>query len=166
MKRILPVFALLTLLSSCAAGSGALSVDRSPRYFFFDGASFAEGRGEGAPSVMIMDGHYPEVLPAKDHGRPRRLPDGAGGVAGFCFMEVKGGKLGPADGAIPLGGREVTIRGDGRKVTVRTDEKGFFVTALPEGRYEVELLGVTKMIDVKKGKSSIVTLRGGKRLVD
>lgn len=166
MKRIFPVFTLLALLSSCAAGGGNLPADRSPGYFFFDGASFIEGRREGAPSVMIKDGYYPQVLPAKDNGRPKRLPEGAGGVAGFCFMEVRGGKLGRADGVIPLGGREVTLTGDGRKVTVRTDENGFFVTALPEGRYEVELLGARKTIDVKKGKSAIVTLRGGKRLVD
>jgi hypothetical protein len=166
MKRILPVFTLLALLSSCAAGNGVLSVDHAPRYFFFDGASFAEGRREGVPSVIVRDGYYPEVVSGKAGDRLRRLPDGEGGVAGFCFAQVAGGKLGQAEGPIPLGGRDVTITGKGRKTTVRTDEMGFFVTALPEGRYEVELLGFSKTIDVKNGKSVVVTLRGGKRLVD
>lgn len=166
MKNILSTFSLLAVLTSCAAANGPLPADASSRYFFFDGASFAEGRHEGVPSVMITDGYYPTVLPAKDSGRPRRLPDGNGGVVGFCFIQVSGGKLAPAGGGVPLGGRDVTITGEGQKVTVRTDEKGFFVTALPAGTYEIEFSGLRKVVDVKKGKSTVVALRGGKRMVD
>lgn len=157
----------LALLASCAAGGGGLSpVVRSHDYFYFDGTAFVVGKKAGIPVVLIKDGYYPVVQARQEQAVLRRLPEGAGGLIGVCFLQVSGGKLVPMKGGLPVAGRDVSMRGKNGEYVARTDENGYFVTALPEGVYDVDCGGGKVVVTIAKGKSSAVTVRSGKRMVD
>ena len=87
-------------------------------------------------------------------------------MAGFCYLQAAGGKLQERSGQIPLAGVAVTLSGAAGQVAATTGAGGFFVLALTPGEYEVQAAGSTRKVTVEKGKTSLIAIRGGKRMAD
>jgi hypothetical protein len=51
-------------------------------------------------------------------------------------------------------------------MALRTDTEGYFVIALLAGEYELRLQGVRRKVRVETGKTTFVTVRTGRRMVD
>jgi hypothetical protein len=162
--------ALLLLLAS-VSGVTAMELSHPStkslwRPFHFDGSGFHPGTAAGAATVLIRDGYLPIIQPNGESPREEQLPDGTGAIAGFCYLQAAGGKLQERSGQVPLAGVAVTLRGGAGQLAATTGAEGFFVIALPPGEYEVQAAGVPRKVTVEKGKTSLIAIRGGKRMVD
>jgi hypothetical protein len=167
---IIRIGALLLFLAS-VSGVTAMELSHPStktlwRPFHFDGSDFRPGTAAGAAPVLMRDGYLPLIQIKGESPREEQLPEGTGAVAGFCYLQAAGGKLQERSGSIPMAGLAVTLHGGGRQVAAMTGAGGFFVTALPPGEYEVRAAGFTSKVTVEKGKTSLVAIRGGKRMVD
>jgi len=148
------------LTASGLAGACAAS---SWQTLAFDGNVFAKGSGSGA--IMVRDGYLP--VPAGTAApREDQLPEGTGAVAVFCYQQRSGGKLRPLGGLAPMAEVVITVNGTSLKLAARTDASGYLILALPPGSYDVGLFGLSKKVTVEGGKTALVALRGGKRMVD
>jgi len=136
------------------------------RAFHFDGSGFSPGAAAGTATVLLRDGYLPFIQVNGESPREEHLPEGTGAIAGFCYMQAAGGKLQERSGHIPKAGLAVTLRGGTGQVAATTGATGFFVIALPPGEYEVQVAGVPRKVTVEKGKTSLIAIRGGKRMVD
>jgi len=156
---------LLLLLGIFLAASGLSCATAASDWqsFGFDGAAFVKGSGSGA--IMVRDGYLP--VPASAQApREDKLPEGTGAVALLCFQQSSGGKLRAQPGLAPMAGVAVTITGNSLNLAARTDANGYLILALPPGSYELRLLGFSKKVAVEHGKTALVAIRGGKRMVD
>jgi hypothetical protein len=131
--------------------------------FRFDGSGFAEGSGKGA--ILVRDGYLP--VQAAD-GAPREdpLPAGTGAVALLCYQQVSGGKLQSQAGYRAIPGAALSVHGAAVTLAARVDAGGYLILALPAGSYEFKAFGFTKRVNVVQGKNALVSIRGGKRMVD
>lgn len=156
---------LLLLLGICLAVFGLSCAEAASGWqsFGYEGNRFVKDSGGSA--ILVRDGYLP--VPA-DALAPRedRLPKGTGAIALLCFQQSSGGKLRPRPSIAPLAGMAVTISRNSLTLAARTDASGYLVLALPPGSYRLQLLGFSKRVDVKVGKTALVALRGGKRMVD
>jgi hypothetical protein len=134
--------------------------------FFFDGTGFREGKGAEGTVVQVKDGFLPAVVSVDGVPTDDPLPVGTGGVAGICYLQTAGGKLRDAGTYHPIAGVAVEFSTGGKRVAVRSDERGFFLVALPAGEYDVRCAGFTRKLRIEKGKTVLLALRGGKRMVD
>lgn len=154
------LFALLILslgfTPACAGISGFRSV-------LFDGTSFKESQGEGA--LLVRDGMLP-VLAGEGAPHEDPLPAGTGGLAFFCYRQSSGGKLRKLPAVSPMAGVALTVRGNGSILATRTNSKGYAILALPAGTYQLQVFNFTKRVVVEPGKTALVAMRGGKRMVD
>lgn len=156
---------LLLLLGIFLAASGLSCAGAAPDWqgFRFDGTAFVKDSGSGA--VLVSDGYLP--VPASAQApREDKLPEGTGAVALLCFQQSSGGKLRAQPGMAPMAGVAVTISGNSLNLAARTDASGYLILALPPGSYEFRLLGFSKNVAVEHGKTALVAIRGGKRMVD
>jgi hypothetical protein len=153
---LLGIFFTATGLTCAAAASGWQS-------FVFDGSGFAKGTGSGA--ILVRDGYLPAPSGALA-SREDPLPEGTGAVALFCYQQRSGGKLRSHAGFAPLAGVAATVSGSSLTLAARTDASGYLVLALPPGNYDVRLFGFTKKVTLENGKTALVAVRGGKRMVD
>jgi hypothetical protein len=162
----LPLIAIIPFIVSCVpAGT-------SPwRPYFFNGNEFQPSVAGTAQKLWLRKGYLPRLdepgTYAVDTGK---LPPGTGAVAGICYLQTSGGKLGNnTDNTTvkPYPDEQVVIknRQEGISVT-RTDEAGYFIEALFPGDYELLCRGAAKPITVIKGETTLVPLRGGKRMAD
>jgi hypothetical protein len=96
------------------------------------------------------------------------ISDGAGVIAGICYLQISGGKLASADGFKPYPLLPVPVSSEGKElVTVQTDQNGYFMAVLPAGTYSVGSAPITVKITVERGITTLVPLRIGKRrLID
>jgi hypothetical protein len=133
---------------------------------YFDGRELREGSQGGRPALRYRDGYLPFVDYSSGQPQESRLPAGAGGLAGLCFIQVAGGKAHRAPSYLPLAGEPVEIRGKDISLTVRCDLTGHFVVALPPGSYELIVRGFSRKVTVEQGRNLFIPLRGGKRMVD
>lgn len=156
MLLLLSIFFAATGLTCAGAALGWQSFD-------FDGKGFVKTSGGG--SIMVRDGYLP-VSAGVAAPREDQLPPGTGAVALFCFLQSSGGKLRPQTGSAPMAGMVVTVGGKNITLAARTDANGFLILALPPGSYDFRLLGFSKKATVESGKTALVALRGGKRMVD
>jgi hypothetical protein len=167
---IIRIGALLLFLASVSGGTAMELSHPSTktlwRPFHFDGSGFRPGTAGGAATVLMRDGYLPLIQVNGESPREERLPEGTGAMAGFCYLQAAGGKLQERSGSIPLAGLAVTLHGGAGQVAATTGAGGFFVIALPPGDYKVQAAGFTGKVTVEKGKTSLVAIRGGKRLVD
>ena len=131
--------------------------------FGFDGNGFV--KASGGASILIRDGYLPVPAGA---GAPRedQLPGGTGAVAVLCFQQSSGGKLRSHAAIAPIAGVAVTLSGKAITLAGRTDASGYMILALPPGSYELRLFGFSKKVVVESGKTALVAMRGGKRMVD
>lgn len=158
------LIAILTAVPTTALPMGARPDDG--RTYYFDGSQFREEGTAGQPAIATRTGYYPKLLAAGASGTSIPLPAGTGALAGICYLQQSGGKLRNASGSIPLAGPPVTVRGAGIDRESRCDEQGFFSLALPPGRYEVRGGADARSVTVESDKTTLTTLRGGKRMVD
>lgn len=133
----------------------------------FDGRGFVPGGGDGTPVILVRDGYLP-VLRESDTSAPTvPLPDGTGVISGICYLQVAGGKLAAQNGIVPAEGCRVEIVGiDRLRRHATADRNGFFSLPLPAGSYEVHGAGSPLKLTVMAGKTALVALRTGKRMVD
>ena len=158
------VLAVPTLMS-CVSCTFSAAGDTWQSYTFAaDG--LREAQGTGGTLLLVRDGYLPII--SADRSRPTEtpLPAGAGALAGACYLQSSGGKLRDASGHLPLAGIVVEVDGGAGKLTTRTDGGGYLELVLPAGEYAVRVTGMSYRVTVEKGRTSLVALRGGKRMVD
>ena len=153
---LLGMFLTASGLSSALAASSWQSVG-------FDGSGFQQGAVAGA--ILVRDGYLPV---AKGAGQLLEdpLPGGTGAVALYCYLQSSGGKLRRHAGFLPIVGCAVTVGGQALTLAARSDENGYLILALPPGSYDLHLFGITRKVTVELGKTALVAIRGGKRMVD
>ena len=135
-------------------------------FYHFDGIAFISGPAvDGSAFLAVKEKLLPVVL--TDQTAPieqTALPDGSGAIAGICYLQSSGGKLGGGGGFKPYPRLPLLISKEGKEfVTVQTDNHGYFMVVLPAGIYSV---GGGPSITVERGISTLVPLRVGKRMVD
>jgi hypothetical protein len=163
----------ITFVVCVLLGTSAFAFSKRPVdvwvYYHFDGIGFKPGQtSDSSPYIAVRDNVKPMVLV----GTPSRidavaLPSSAGVIAGICYFQSSGGKLGDTIGYTPCPLAPLQISSGGKQfVTVKTDEYGYFVVELEEGNYLVGSGPFTAEITVERGVTTLVPLRAGKRMVD
>ena len=158
------LIAILTAVPTVGLPMGSRPDDG--RTYYFDGSQFREEGTAGQPAIATRTGYYPKLLAGGESKTAIPLPAGTGALAGICYLQQSGGKLRSATGSIPLAGITVTVRGGGIEKESHCDDRGFFVLALPPGRYDVRSGSDTRSVTVESDKTTLTPLRGGKRMVD
>ena len=169
-KAINFLFFLLicTALPATISAAGNRPVDVW-NYYHFDGIAFTPGPAvDGSAFVAVRGKVQPVILTAQTAPIEQiALPDGAGVIAGICYLQSSGGKLGGGSGFKPYPRVPLLISTGGKElVTVQTDDHGYFVVVLPAGTYSVGSGPFTADITVERGITTLVPLRAGKRMVD
>ncbi|MFZ3208659.1 MAG: hypothetical protein WA140_07470 [Geobacteraceae bacterium] len=159
---------VMALLLIACSSVGAMEMRRPMNAqwlaYHFDGNAFRSGKGARGATVYLKEGYLP--LFGAVGGNEAKLPEGKGVIAGICYLQTAGGKLKQGDAYIPLQNVPVEIIGASWRQTVRTTASGFFVVVPPPGDYEARLPGAIGKIGVERGKTSLLAVRGGKRMVD
>ena len=163
-RRLFNFFLLLGGFLSIAPAAVHGDATQQWRSYAFAGGQFREVPPPG--EIQLRDGYLPFRSYSGLPLREERLPEGTGGIAGICYLQVTGGKLRSAAGSFPLAGEVIEIRGNNLTMAVRADEAGYFLVALPPAAYELRWRNFTRKVTVAKGKTTLVALRGGKRMVD
>ena len=138
-------------------------------YYHFDGVGFKTGPSvDGSAFIALRERLRPVVLQAQRQNLESiALPEGSGAIAGICYIQSSGGKLGSGKGYVPRSRTPLQIASSGTPpVTLQTDENGYFVAVLAAGVYSIGSGTFTVEISVDRGKTSLVPLRTGKRMVD
>ena len=165
-------FLLLFLLCAALPVSASATGNRPVgvwNYYHFDGISFIPGPAIGGSAfVAVREKVRPVVLTAPSADiEQTALPDEAGVIAGICYLQSSGGKLGGGSGFVPYPRVPLLISSGGKQyVTVQTDDHGYFVVVLPAGTYSIGSEPFTAEIAVERGITTLVPLRAGKRMVD
>jgi len=163
----------LLFLSCTALPATASAAANRPadvwNYYHFDGIAFTPGPTlDGSAFVAVREKVRPLVLTSQSTAVEQlALPDGSGVIAGICYLQSSGGKLGGGGGYLPYPRVPLLISTGGKAfVTVETDDHGYFVVVLPAGKYSVGSGPFTAEIVVELGVTTLVPLRAGKRMVD
>lgn len=167
-KAILLLLVLLICTTVSAAAAGKRPAD-TWNYYHFDGSGFTPGPTvNGSAFIAVREKVLPVVLTVKPSAiEQTALPDGAGVIAGICYLQSSGGKLGSGSGFSPYSRVPLLISSGAKQlVTVQTDDHGYFVVVLPAGKYSVGNGPFTAEITVESGITTLVPLRAGKRMVD
>lgn len=162
------VFLLCAVLPAAASAAANRPADVW-NYYHFNGNAFTPGPAiDGSAYVAVREKVRPVVLTAQTADiEQAALPDGAGVIAGICYLQSSGGKLGGGSGFVPYPRVPLLISSGGKQfVTVQTDEQGYFVVVLPAGTYTIGSEPFTAEITVERGITTLVPLRAGKRMVD
>lgn len=157
------ILMIFPLVFSCAEGNSSLW-----KPYIFDGINFSPTEENSSKAVWIRSGHFPMATEtAPGSASSDLLPPGSGAVAGICYRQTTGGKISGRNSFSPYSGEQITLKSkiDGVSVT-RTDGSGYFMEALPAGVYELLCRGVRTEFRVKRGKTTLVPIRGGKRMAD
>ena len=164
---------LVALLVCAALPPSASAAGKHPadawNFYHFNGRAFTPGpAAEGSAFVAVREKMRPVVLTAPAAQiEPSALPDGAGAIAGICYLQSSGGKLGSGSGFAPFSRVPLPISSGGKPfATVQTDENGYFVVVLPAGTYSIGSEPFTADISVDRGITTLVPFRAGKRMVD
>lgn len=171
MSKAINLFLFLLVIAAIPATVSAVGNRPADvwNYYHFDGSAFMPGPAvDGSAFVAVRENVRPVVLTAQTSPlEPTALPDGAGVIAGICYIQSSGGKLGAGSGFIPYPRVPLQISTGGKElVTVQTDDHGYFVVVLPAGKYAVGSGTFTAEISVERGITTLVPLRAGKRMVD
>jgi hypothetical protein len=172
MSKSIILLLVFLILAALAASASAFAKRQADiwNYYHFDGNAFTSGPAtDGSTYVAIREKSRPVVLTAPtSHIELTGLPEGAGGIAGICYIQSAGGKLGGgSSGFKPYSRVPLLISSGGKQlVSVQTDEQGYFVVVLPAGKYTIGSEPFTVEITVERGITTLVPLRAGKRMVD
>lgn len=157
----------LPLITVFSLSSCTLSASTWQPYTF-NGTGFLPGEPGGKPSIWLRDGFTPRTgKPLDGADDLGSLPPKSGAVAGICYLQTGGGKLVDHSGYTPYADEQILIRSarDGLFVT-RTDSNGIFIETLYPGEYEFSCRGAASPAVIKEGKTTLVRIRGGKRMAD
>ena len=138
-------------------------------YYHFDGNAFTPGPAdEGSVSVAVRKNVRPAFLTSSQSSLElNTLPDGTGVIAGICYLQSSGGKLGNSSSFRAYSRVPVLISSGGKHfVTAETDDRGYFVAVLPAGIYSIGSGPFAAEVVVQRGITKLVPLRVGKRMVD
>ena len=156
------ILAAILLVIGAAADLAAMGwFQREPdgwQRLVFDGREFRPVSVAGGMSVWVRNGFLPVKGSVGVADEGKRLPSGFGAVAGYCFVQETGGKLGGTESWLPLAGVAVRIVGEGLAREATADEDGFFVVVLPPGDYEVQARA-------GRGWVTVATAAGAERFV-
>lgn len=151
------MLSVIPLLFSCAA-------DCAGRWqsYAFDGNEF--NKSNDTSSIRVKPGFLPQL---EDQSAITRLAKGNGAVAGLCYMRVSGGKLTKQRTIAPLPDTEIKAIKDGKVIATATSNRnGFYTMELASGDYELDCRGIRLKLNIKSGETSLLSIMGGKRLVD
>lgn len=134
----------------------------------FVGPEFLPGEQPSRPSIWLRDGYIPRTVnPGAQAVDIGRLPPKSGAVAGICYLQTSGGKLADQAGFQAFPDEQITIRNDQTGIFItRTDDNGYFIETLYPGKYEFYCRGAVSSAVIAEGKTTLVRLRGGKRMAD
>lgn len=140
-------------------------------YYHFDGTSIVPGSGDASDAYLaVKESALPVIITNKSITTIKQVPisAGFGAVAGICYIQSSGGKLaGKKLGFKPSSNLTLTVSNSGRiTATIQTDKNGYFVRELPVGKYAINDGRFEHEVTVESGKTSIMALRNGKRMVD
>lgn len=159
------LFILFLAIPLPAAGGFFANLGKSSHPWHFDGREFIPGAGDVA--LLIRDGYLPIIKSAEGLTPSVALSAGQGAIAGFCYLQTSGGKLANHGSFMPTEGFPVRIIGaGGRQWQTTSDPRGFFTLPLPAGSYEIQGTGNPATVTVSAGKTALIALRTGKRMVD
>ena len=160
---------LVGVMVACMCVTAAAAAKRQAdhwSYYHFDGSRFVAGQPKDGTFVALRDGVRPAVLTRATTIEAVDLGAGTGAIVGICYVQSSGGKLKPSSPYLPCPRIAVRIfAGDRLVTTTTTDDQGYFLAVLAAGRYRVsgrEEIEVT----VENGRTTLVPLRAGKRMVD
>jgi len=157
------ILLIFPIIFSCAGTS------TSPwKAYTFDGINFTPARDTSSQTIWVRSGHFPLTTdPTHSVSSADTLPPGTGAVAGICYHQTTGGKIAPQNSFTPYPDEQITIKSKSAGVSVtRTDKNGYFNEYLSSGDYELFCRGVRTEFRVKQGETTLVPLRGGKRMAD
>lgn len=167
------IFLSLTLLFCAAIFTTAYAAASRPdavwNYYHFDGSAFIPGPAAGGNVfIAVRERLLPVVLTAPTaNSKQTPLPVGTGVIAGICYLQTSGGKLGGGGSFIPCQRVPLTIFSAGKPfITVETDDNGYFVVVLPAGSYSIGGEPFSATVTVERGITTLAPLRAGKRMVD
>lgn len=165
LKMLFMLSAAILPLSSCTLSAQSASPWHP---YTFNGQEFIEGEIKGLQPLWLRDGFTPRLeKPDKAAEDNRRLPPKSGAVAGICYLQTSGGKIANQSGITPLADEQITINSmrEGAFVT-RTDADGLFIETLDPGEYVFSCRGAGSQAEVKTGETTLIRIRGGKRMAD
>lgn len=159
---------LIVMVVSVTAFAGAKRKDVAWNYYHFNGSSFVAGQPKEGLFVAVREGAIPVVLAKPVKIEAVALPSGKGAVAGICYIQSRGGKLGGGgNGYVPASGLQVDIfSGSNVVTTVETDENGYFTAVLNAGNYRIGNPPLAIEFSIARGTTTLASLRTGKRMVD
>lgn len=160
---ILSAVLVMTMSLLANAEGDRLQVWRSS---YFDGNDFRDGIALNKATVYRRDGYLPIVHSGEDSPPNDRLPKGTGAVVIHCFIQSSGGKILKSAGSHAVPYVAIEVKDGDRKLMVRSDAEGYALIALPVGEYEVSVQGMKRTVTVEKGKTLLMPIRVGKRMVD
>jgi len=163
---ILATMALVVICVAAVAAAKRPGADWS--YYHFDGSSLVKGPPPPGGSFLALQNRaVPLVLTTPARIAATMLPPGKGALAGICYIRTAGGKLASSTGFSPCRDFPLAIS-SGTKVVLkpRTDESGFFVAVLPAGEYRIGTGAFTVETLLESGKTTLIALQAGKRMVD
>jgi hypothetical protein len=169
MSKSIYIFLAFFLCFSLSAAAAGKRPPDAWSFYYFDGTAFSSGQNrDGSAFIAVKENVQPVVLASNtSHITLSTLPEGTGVIAGICYVQNSGGKLGNNSVFTPYPRVPIHISAGGKPfVTVRTDDYGYFVAVLPSGIYSVGSGPSNAEIAVERGITTLVPLRVGKRMVD
>lgn len=167
------IIALLVFITGTLLSASVFAASNRPsdvwNFYHFDGTAFVPGPStDGNAFVAVRKEARPVVLTTETSDIEYTvLPVDSGVIAGICYLQSSGGKLGSGSSYQPYPRVPLLISSAGKQfVTVQTDDHGYFVVILPAGTYTVGSGPFTAEITVERGITTLVPLRAGKRMVD
>lgn len=157
------ILLIFPLIFSCAGGNHS-----SWAPYSFDGNNLSPANSTSSNAIWVQSGYLPITSnPTFDSMPSDRLPHGTGAVAGICYIQATGGKISRHNSFAPLPDEQITFKGKtGETATSKTDINGYFTEHLTAGDYELFCRGARAEFTVKSGETTLVPVRGGKRMAD
>ena len=157
------ILMIFPTIFSCAGMNSTLW-----KAYTFDGIKFSPTSDNSPYTIWVRSGHFPSTAePVPGSASADRLPPGTGAVAGICYLQTTGGKTAAQNSFTPYPDEQITFKSNTEGVSVtRTDKDGYFIEYLTAGKYELFCRGVRTEFSIKKGETTLVPIRGGKRMAD
>jgi hypothetical protein len=158
---------VLVLGSATCIGSAKRPVD-SWAYYYFDGHAFKAGQPAGNKTfIAVRENVLPMVATSPAKITAQTLPSDQGAIAGIAYIQSSGGKLAGQSGFVSSPQTKVQVSSGDKIIAIaRTDQQGYFSLPLNAGNYTISCGMAMTEIQVEKGKTVLVPLRTGKRMVD
>lgn len=152
---------------SLTAAAAAKRPGEEWNYFHFDGQGFVAGKpADDSPSVALRAGLRPVIVKRGVKPEPVSLAGQIGALVGICYSQSSGGKLKVAPAFLPYPRLPVQIfSGETMVAATQTDAEGYFLVTLAAGKYRVRARQEVE-VTIENGKTTLLPLRAGKRMVD